>query len=185
MGDTTVRVYVVFGSQSGSTLRIARSIASAVDWSSEYAARAAADVDPREIHGPGVVFVGYPSGGSELDRSIRSFLDRIPDHTMYAVYWEAFDTRTQLVPRVAGSAVRRLRRAIEHRGGRLLLPPESFYVGPDENTIPHSELERARAWGSSVIAAAVKEFHDLEVRAGMFSGTSPMPVWHLGRGAVT
>jgi flavodoxin len=180
-----VRVYVVFGSQSGATVRIARSIASAVDWSNEYGARPAAEVDAREIQVPGVVFVGYPSGGSELDRSIRAFLDRIPDRTMYAVYWAAFDTRSQPVLCVAGSAVRRLRRAIEHRGGRLLLPPESFYVGPAENTIPHAELDRARAWGSSVIAAAVKEFHDLEVRAGTFSRVPARPVCESWSGAIT
>lgn len=180
-----MRVYVVFGSHSGSIVRIARSIASAVNWSNEYGARPAAEVDPREIQGPGIVFVGYASGGSELDRSIRAFLDGIPDRTMYAVYWAAFDTRTQPAPCVAGSAVRRLRRAIEHRGGRLLLPPESFYVGPSEDRVPHTEVDRARAWGSSVIAAAVKEFHDHEVRAGTFSGGTAVPVWQAARGAVT
>jgi hypothetical protein len=180
-----VWVYVVFGSHSDPTLRIARSIASAVDWSNEYEARAAADVDPREVLGPGVVFVGYPSGGPELDRSMRTFLDHVPDRTMYSVYWAVFDTREQPVRAIAGSAVRRLRRAIEHRGGRLLLPPESFYVGPGEHGIPHSEVERARAWGASVIAAAVKEFHDHEVRAGTFSGTSGRPVWEAWCGAVS
>jgi hypothetical protein len=179
-----VRVYVVFGAHSDPTVRIARSIASAVDWSNEYEARAVAEVDPREIQGPGVVFVGYPSGGPELDRAVRAFLDRIPDRTMYAVYWAVFDTRNQLVAAVAGSAVRRLRRAIEHRGGRLLLPPESFYIGPTGIGIPHTEVDRARAWGASVIAAAVREFHDPEVRAGTFSGTSNRPVWEAGYATV-
>jgi len=180
-----VWVYVVFGSHSGQTVRIARSIASAVDWSNEYEAREAAEVDPREVQGPGVVFVGYPSGGPELDRSLRAFLDRIPDRTMYSVFWAVFDTRSQPVRSVAGSAVRRLRRAIEHRGGRLLLPPESFYVGQTENGIPHTEVDRARTWGASVIAAAVKEFHDHEVRAGTFSGTSSRPMWVDFCGAVS
>lgn len=180
-----MRVYVVYGSHSVSTARIARSIASAVNWSNEYEAHPAGEVDPREIEGPGVVFVGSPFGGSELDRSIRAFLDRIADRTMYAVYWEAFETRTQPVPCVAGSAVRRLRRAIEHRGGRLLLPPESFYVGPDENAMPRSEVDRARLWSSSVIATAVKESHDPEVRAGVFSAVSARPVLASWCGAVS
>jgi flavodoxin len=180
-----VRVYVVYGSHSLSTIRIARSIASAVSWSNEYEAHPAAEVDPREIEGPGIVFVGSPFGGSELDRSIRAFLDRIADRAMYGVYWEAFETRTQPVPCVAGSAIRRLRRAIEHRGGRLLLAPESFYVGPDENAMPRSEVDRARVWGSSVIAAAVKECHDPEVRAGAFSVASTRPMLASWCGAVT
>jgi flavodoxin len=172
-----VWVYVVFSSRTNSTIRIARSIASSVEWSNEYEARHAMEVDPGEIHGPGVIFLGYPSGGSELDRAIRSFLDHIPERTMYSVLWAVFDTRCQVQPAVAGSAIRRLRRAIEHRGGRLLLPPESFFVGQDDGSVPHGELERARCWGASAIAAAVRTFHDTTVRAGFLSGGTRRPEW--------
>jgi len=172
-----VRVYVVFSSHSESTTRIARSIASSVMWSNEYEARQAAEVNPGEIHGPGVIFLGYPSGGPELDRAIRSFLDRLPERTMYNVLWAVFDTRREPEPAVAGSAVRRLRRAIEHRGGRLLVHPESFYVGLNEGVVPHRELERARAWGASAIASAVRAFRDTSVQSGFLSGGSSRPEW--------
>lgn len=170
-------VYVVFGSHSDSTVRIARSIASSVEWSNEYEARHASTVDPTEIHGPGVVFLGYPSGGSELDKAIRTFLDRMPERTMYGVLWAVFDTRRELEPLVAGSAIRRLRRAIEHRGGRLLLAPESFYVGVNDGQVPHDEVERARAWAAAAIATAVRVYRDTNVRAGFLSGGSSRPEW--------
>lgn len=173
-------VYVVFGSHSDSAVRIARSIASSVEWSNEYEARHASGVDPAEIHGPGVVFLGYPSGGSELDKAIRSFLDRMPERTMYSVLWAVFDTRHEIEPLVAGSAIRRLRRAIEHRGGRLLLPPESFYVGTYDGHVPHGEVERARAWAAAAIATAVKVYRDTNVRAGFLSGGSSRPDWEVG-----
>lgn len=170
-------VYVVYSSRLESTVSIARSIASSVTWSNAYEARHATDVEAAEIHGPGVVFLGYPSGGTELDKPIRTFLDRMPERTIYSVLWAVFDTRTQPQPMVAGSTVRRLRRAIEHRGGKLLVPPESFYVGPNDSHVSGDEVDRARTWGSSAIAVAVKVFHDTTVRSGFFSPCSDRPQW--------
>lgn len=172
-----VWVYVVHGSRSMVTARIARAIAGAVEWSNQYEARAACEVDPAEIRGPGLVFLGCRSGGSELDRSIRSFLDGLVDRIMYDVAWAVFDTRGEPIPVIAGSGIRRLRRAVEHRGGRLLTAPESFYADEDHASIPTGELERARAWAAATIAAAVKRFHDPTVRAGTLSGSTLRPLW--------
>lgn len=172
-----VWVYVVHGSRSLVTARIARSIASAVEWSNQYEARPAGEVDPVEIRGPGLVFLGCRSGGSELDRTIRNFLDGLVDRTMYDVAWAVFDTRGEPIPVIAGSGIRRLRRAVEHRGGRLLTSPESFYADEDHGNVPSGELERARTWAASTIAAAVKRFRDPTVRAGNLSGSTVRPMW--------
>ena len=172
-----VWVYVVHGSRSMVTARVARAIAAAVEWSNQYEARPACDVDPAEIRGPGLVFLGCRSGGSELDRSIRGFLDGLVDRTMYDVAWAIFDTRGEPIPVIAGSGIRRLRRAVEHRGGRLLTAPESFYADEDHVNVPAGELERARAWAASTIAAAVKRFRDPAVRAGNLSGATIRPIW--------
>ena len=176
-------VYVLYGSRSESTERIARAIASSVEWSNEYGARPVSAVTPAEIRGPGLVFLGCPSGGSELDRQIRRFLDSLPDRTMYNVVWAVFDSRADPAPVIAGSGVRRLRRAIEHRGGRLVLTPQSFFS--DElhgHCVSSEELERARTWGSSAIAAAVRTYRDPAVRAGALSGVPMRPAWELSCG---
>jgi hypothetical protein len=179
-----VYVYVVFGSRSAeSTIRIARAIASSVQWSNEYEARAAHEVHAEEIRTPGVIFLGCASGGSELDRGIRSFLDHLTERRVYGLLWAVFDTRPDPIPKVAGSGIRRLRRAVEHRGGKLLLAPESFYTGEPNGGITHHELERARAWGANAIAVAVKNFGDPLVRAGTLSGTSARPAWEAWCGA--
>lgn len=170
-------IYVVYSSHVDSTVSIARSIASAVTWSNAYEARHASEVDPREVHGPGVVFLGYPSGGSELDKAVRGFLDHMPERTIYSVLWAVYDTRTQPQPLVAGSTVRRLRRAIEHRGGKLVVPPESFYVGPNDGHVSGDEVDRARVWGSSAIAVAVKAYRDTAVRSGFVSPCPNRPRW--------
>lgn len=171
-------VYVVYGARSVEpTVRVARAIASSVAWSNEYEARPASEVHPEEVRTPGLLFLGCSSGGSELDRSIRVFLDHLPDRCMYGVRWGVFDTRAEPIPRVAGSGIRRLRRAIEHRGGRLLVPPESFYSGGPNGGPMHHELERARAWGANAISVAVHQFRDPLVRSGVLSGTTARPAW--------
>jgi hypothetical protein len=177
-----VYVYVVYGARSEeSTARIARAIASSVAWSNEYEARPIPEVDPNEIRTPGVIFLGCSSGGSELDRSIRTFLDHLSDRRFYGVLWGVFDTRSDPEPKVAGSGIRRLRRAVEHRGGKILTAPESFYTGdPNGGTSPH-ELERARSWGANAIAVAVHQFRDPLVRAGTLSGSTPRTVWETWR----
>ncbi len=162
-------VYVLFGNRTEGTARIARAIATAVDWSNEDRARAAAEVDPAAIRSPGVIFLGCAAGGSELDRSIRRFLDRLSPRTFYSSSFAVFDTRTDPVPRVAGSGVRRLRRAVVHRGGRLVSPGESFYTPSGADRVPSAELDRARTWGYGTIATAVRQFHDPEVRSGVLS----------------
>ena len=172
-------VYVLYGSRSESTARIARAVASAVEWSNEYGARPIQAVQPAEIRGPALIFLGCNSGGSELDRPIRRFLDGLPDHTMYNVVWAVFDSRTEPMPAIAGSGVRRLRRAIEHRGGKLVYSPQSFLSDERVGYVPHDELERARNWGSAAIAAAVRNYRDPSVRAGALSGVKLQPAWQV------
>jgi flavodoxin len=181
-----VYVYVVYGARSGeTTVQIARSIASSVEWSNEYAARPAQDVNPEEIRTPAVIFLGCTSGGSELDRAIRTFLDHLTERKVYGVLWAVFDTRPDAIPKVAGSGIRRLRRAVEHRGGKLLLAPESFYTGAPNGGITHHELERARSWGANAIAVAVHQFGDPVVRSGALSGATARPAWEAWCGVPT
>ncbi len=162
-------MYVLFGNRSDGTAYIARAVATAVDWSNEDRARPAAEIDPATIRTPGVIFLGCAAGGSELDRSIRRFLDHLPAQAFYSSTFAVFDTRTDPVPRVAGSGVRRLRRAIVHRGGRLVGVGESFYTPPGAERVPSAELDRARSWGYGTIATVVRQFHDPEVRSGVLS----------------
>lgn len=172
-------VYVLYGTRSPATARVARAIAGAVDWSNEREARPVADVNPFDIRLPGVVFLGCESGSSDLDRSIRSFVQRLPERTLYNALWAVFDTRLDPFPRLAGSGIRRLRRAVEHRGGRLLIAPESFPALEPGGGVSPAELLRARTWGSAAIALAVKRFGDPTVRPGLLpSLATPVP-WEV------
>jgi len=163
----------VVASPSGVTETVARAVARAVDWSYEHNARPACEVDPTEIRNPAVVFLGGPTHRREMGDSLRSFLDRMPDRLMAQCLFAAFDTRFHDSPIVTGSSARHIQRAIEGRGGRNLVPGESFFVVSRSGPLREGEVERARVWASGVIASAVRELHDIEVRPGALTTSAP------------
>lgn len=168
--------YVVIATPCGVTDSIARAVARAVDWSYEHQVRPANEVDPVEIRTPAMVFLGGPTHRREMGESLRVFLDRMPDRMIAQCLFAAFDTRFHDSPIVTGSSARHIQRAIESRGGRNLVPGESFFTTRREGPLRSGEMERARVWASSVIASAVRELHDIEVRPGTLTTSAP-PSW--------
>ncbi len=166
-------VYVVIASPCGVTDTVARAVARAVDWSYEHHARPANEVDPSEIRTPSVVFLGGPTHRREMGESLRGFLDHMPDRMLSQCLFAAFDTRFHDSPIVTGSSARHIQRAIEGRGGRNLVPGESFFVIRRDGPLREGEVERARMWASGVIASAVRELHDVEVRPGTLTTSAP------------
>jgi hypothetical protein len=169
-------VYVVIASPCGVTDTVACAVARAVDWSYEHCARPANLVDPVEIRTPSVIFLGGPTHRREMGESLRAFVDRMPDRMLSQCLFAAFDTRFHDSPIVTGSSARHIQRAVEARGGRNLVPGESFFVIRRDGPLREGEVERARTWASGVIAAAVRELHDVEVRPGTLA-TSPPHTW--------
>lgn len=166
-------VYVVIASPCGVTDCVARAVARAVDWSYEHSARFANAVDPVEIRTPSLIFLGGPTHRREMGESLRLFVDRMPDRMVSQCLFAAFDTRFHDSPIVTGSSARHIQRAVEARGGRNLVPGESFFVIRRDGPLREGEVERARTWASGVIASAVRELHDVEVRPGTLSTPAP------------
>jgi flavodoxin-like protein len=62
----------------------------------------------------------------------------------------AFDTRLSYP--LAGGAARGIGRRLREHGYALVVPPEGFIVEEAEGPMHAGELERARAWGASLVA---------------------------------
>jgi len=67
----------------------------------------------------------------------------------------AFDTRIDRSAAVTGSAARGVAKRLRHRGYDVEWT-ESFFVDDAEGPLADGELERARGWGASLRAAAVR-----------------------------
>jgi hypothetical protein len=67
-----------------------------------------------------------------------------------------FDTRTDH-PRMPGSAAAGAARRLRHLGFRMVTGPESFRVTATKGPLVGGELERARMWGSGLVARIVAD----------------------------
>jgi hypothetical protein len=68
----------------------------------------------------------------------------------------AFDTRTDH-PRMPGSAAAGAARRLRRLGYRMVTGPESFRVTGTKGPLVGGELERARMWGSALVARIVAD----------------------------
>ena len=66
----------------------------------------------------------------------------------------SFDTRMDRSPTLTGAASRGIARRLHGGGYELVTEPESFFVEDAEGPLADGELERARAWGAKLAAAA-------------------------------
>ena len=75
----------------------------------------------------------------------------------------SFDTRFRMASWITGSAATSVAGRLREAGGKMVAPPESFFVEREGKGAPAQavhllagELERAEAWGRAVATAAVK-----------------------------
>jgi hypothetical protein len=82
---------------------------------------------------------------------IREWLDALParDHLRVAT----FDTRVSSVRHLPGSAAKAAARQVRHRHLGQVVATESFFVGDTAGPLLDGELDRARAWGTSLQVA--------------------------------
>jgi hypothetical protein len=91
---------------------------------------------------------GQPLEGGPTP-AMRSFLDRLTK--VGGTTAACFDTRFDKSPLLTGSAAKTIAKKLERLGYELVAPPESFFVADSEGPLKEGELERARAWGASLV----------------------------------
>jgi flavodoxin len=100
---------------------------------------------------------GAGGRGGGAPPALRGFVDTLPP-TLRGVPAATFDTRYRGATWLMGSAANEAARYLGKAGARIVAPPESFFIergGPVESQgLEAGELERAEAWGRSVVAAA-------------------------------
>jgi hypothetical protein len=92
-----------------------------------------------------------PGSGLTMDPDadgpgLRGWLERL---RVAGVLAASFDTRLSGLPGFTGRASRGIARVLIRKGGRLVLPPESFLVSK-KNTLLPGEAARACSWGALV-----------------------------------
>jgi len=151
-----MHVLVVYDSKFGNTARIAEAITRGA--ASAGSARLADTVAAGSLADrPDLVVIGGPTQRRGASPALRAFVDALPA-TLSGLPTAVFDTRYRGARLVMGSASGEAAKHLTRAGSRLVVPPESFYVGrsgPAElQVLEEGELERAEAWGRAICVAA-------------------------------
>ncbi|WP_029291345.1 flavodoxin domain-containing protein [Cellulomonas sp. HZM] len=158
---------LVFESMYGSTAAIAEAVASGL--ADVRVATTVCEVGlaaaPRFHDRPALLVVGAPTHQRGLPSArtremaredattvspgegVREWLDELVGR-VEGQHVAVFDTSVS--SRFAGSAASAISKRLTRAGGRLVVPPESFFVGGRTSGLLPDELERARSWGHSL-----------------------------------
>lgn len=159
-----MKAIVIFDSQFGNTEKVARAIGESLSAGAETTVVHAAGVTRETLVGCDLLVVGSPTQAFHATKPIEALLK---DHNLQGIRAAAFDTRfdmaevdsrvLRLAVKVAGEsgayAAPRIAAQIEKDGATLVVPPEAFYVEDTEGPLREGELERARDWGTKILAA--------------------------------
>jgi len=104
-----------------------------------------------------MLVVGSPTHGGFPTPPIQDFLRGVTADEIGNMPIAAFDTRVHgRWLKVIGFAADKIARRLEHKGGKLVMPPEGFYVEGKEGPIDVGEEARAKNWGGLLEETARK-----------------------------
>jgi len=167
-------VLVMYESMFGNSERVARMVAEGLGERAEVTVRDVSASQDAEIPDDvGLLVVGGPTHALSMSRpntredairqgarqgrtsrGLREWLSELP-RDLESLPFATFDTRVSRVRRLPGSAAHSAARILRRRHGRIVVPPESFYVTEVAGSVADGELERARAWGVHVTATVL------------------------------
>ncbi|MEC5148938.1 flavodoxin domain-containing protein [Cryobacterium sp. GrIS_2_6] len=138
---------VVFDSTYGTTESVAGTIADAIGGS----AVSVSTISPDSLTGVDLLFVGCPINGWRPSPRMQAFLDQLHPGTLRGIQAAAFDTRVHSP--LHGGAAGRVTRRLKPAGAHILAGPTCFIVDGKTGPLADGELDRARQWADSIVAA--------------------------------
>ncbi len=155
-----MKALIVYDSVHGNTEKVANAIANSLKPAGEVKVLRVSDANPDELKDFGLVIVGSPTLGGRPSEAVREFLAKIPSGSLKDVGVTSFDTRIDMKERsgalrflakVTGYAAEKIARGLTRKGGRLVAPPQGFFVEGTEGPMKKGELKRADAWAKELV----------------------------------
>ncbi|TRO49871.1 flavodoxin family protein [Candidatus Bathyarchaeota archaeon] len=145
-----MKALIVYDSVYGNTEKIARAIGDAI--AGEVEVHRAGEVNVSELDAFDLIVVGSPTHGGRPTPAVRGFIDEAPASALKGVNVAAFDTRSPAKwARIFGFAAGRIGDSLKRKGGKLVVPPEPFFVEGTEGPLKEGELERATGWAEDIV----------------------------------
>jgi flavodoxin len=151
-----MKVLVVFDSVFGNTQKVAAAIGEGIEEHAVVEVCEAGAFSLEKLQGLGFLIVGSPTRGFRPTPRIVNLLKNLPEKSLQGVKVVAFDTRILLsdiksaplrfIVKTGGYAAKPISKMLTEKGGKLILPPEGFFVAGDQGPLKDGELERATRW---------------------------------------
>ncbi|MEW5868569.1 MAG: nitric oxide synthase [Chloroflexota bacterium] len=165
-----MKALVVYDSVFGNTEKIAQAIGQAIAQAigaalgpqGQVETLPVGQVTAERLQGLDFLVVGSPTRSLRPTEGISQWLKVLPKHCLSGVRIAAFDTRLWLetidskalrfIVDKGGYAASTIARALEKKGGKLVIPPEGFLVTGEQGPLKDGELERAGAWAKQIVS---------------------------------
>jgi flavodoxin I len=148
--EVKVKALVVYDSVYGNTETIAKAIGGAL--LGDIQVRRAREISPPDLHSVDLLVVGSPTQAGRPIAPVQNFLKTLPDLNA-SVSVAAFDTRSPArFAAIFGYAAKRIANALKEHGGRLVAPPEGFFVDGKTGPLKDGETQRAAEWATAISA---------------------------------
>jgi flavodoxin I len=165
VGEFIMNTVIIFDSIYGNTEKIAQAIGSAFSPQGQPTLLRVSDVKPEHWQRLDLLIVGSPTQRFRPTPQTSTLLDGLPPNSLSGVKVAAFDTRLtweeiRKTPVLAFSvklvgnayAAKPIADSLKKKGGKLILPPEGFFVEGMEGPLKTGEVDRATAWAHQLIS---------------------------------
>lgn len=158
-----MKALVIYDSVFGNTEKIAQAIANALGSRAIVELVQANKATPEQLAEYDILVVGSPTRGFRPTEAVTSLLKQIRSKVLQEIKVAAFDTRfkadeldsagLRFLVKTGGYAAKRIAAQLKKAGGKLIVPPEGFYVEDTEGPLKDGEIERAAEWAKSIVDA--------------------------------
>jgi flavodoxin len=156
-----MKIAVLYESFFGNTRQIAESIGKSLVQNNEVRVLNISEVTWNEVSDSQLLIVGSATRAFRPCEFTKQFLKNIPENGLTGIKVAAFDTRillSEIHSKVArylvdkgGYAAKQIAKALEKKGGELVLPPEGFFVKDEKGPLAAGELEKAANWAEQIV----------------------------------
>jgi len=160
-----MKTLVVYDSFFGNTEKIAQAIGKALGSVEDAKVLRVGDVETEQLTGVDLLIVGSPTRAFRPSPAITGFLKSISRDSLQSAKVAAFDTRVteeeiakgpwilRKMVKIFGYAAKPIADRLVKKGGKLIAPPEGFFVEGNEGPLSEGELKRAEEWAESIVTS--------------------------------
>ena len=156
-----MKTIILFESFFDNTQLIAEAIGKSLEITREVQVLNVKNINWNIIAKSELLIVGSATRAFRPCEATKQFLKNIPENGLKGINVAAFDTRillSEIHSKVAryfvdkgGYAAKHIAKALEKQGGKLVVPPEGFFVKDEKGPLADGELERAAKWAEQIV----------------------------------